>query len=474
MRVSLILLKAIPPTAAAVLLAFAASPRLVDAYRLRLLATGDDPGDVPTIRIPNRDLHGDLLEKLFAHKSASQRGQTHVRRTFLYYNRPADEHQECIDTDHPHYAELANATLRTLSVPREEIVAMARRCSHQVLEDLWPVGTTSRVLRLADLTVPIASRLMFELVFRAAPTQEQIALVGRCATDTAKNFKGLRNSGNISAKLELLDLLRAKVTEDGGCPGIFGPDSTLDTNSRAKHLQGMFFSKGVNQLSECVCHTVLAASRHPHVVERIRGGNARYLDHVLTETLRLYPQHATIQHLVVDDVALSPTVTIPRGTQLLVDISRHQRMGHTAPDAFIPERWEQPSRAEGGFVVFGKGQRKCPAERFSRTAAAVIVQELLSSFAVHAPIRHTRALEGGGLCCLVPLGSAATPGIGFKKKLVWTRDRAERVAFSAAQLIYFSLAARAVQRLPHGTDSNNVPHRTCSRRRTERSTRRVE
>ncbi|NUL03039.1 cytochrome P450 [Streptomyces lunaelactis] len=461
MSVPLILLMAIPPAAAAtVLLACAANPRIGDAYRLRLLAKGDDPADAPTIRIPNRDIHGHLLDRLFAHKSASQRGHTHARRTFLYYNRPANEHQECIDTDHPHYAELAKATLRTLSVPREEIVATARRCTHQVLEDVWRAGTTSRVLRLTDLTVPIASRLMFELVFRAAPSQEQIALIGRSASDTTKNFKGIRHSKNISTKLELLGLLQAKVTEYGGCPRIFGHESALDTNSRAKHLQGVFFSKGVNQLSEFACHTVLAASRHPHVVERVIERDARYLDHVLSETLRLYPQHATIQRLVVDDVPLSPTVTIPRGTQLLVDISRHQRMGHTEPDAFIPERWEHHSRADSGFVVFGKGQRKCPAERFSRTAGAVIVQELLSSFAVHAPIRHTRALEGGGLCCLVPLGSAGTPGIGFKKMLVWTRDHAERLAFGAAQLICFSLAARAVRRLPRGTDSNNFPNPT--------------
>ncbi|WP_406174292.1 cytochrome P450 [Streptomyces sp. NBC_00996] len=461
MSVPLILLMAIPPAAAAiVLLAFAANPRLGDAYRLRLLAKGDDPADAPTIRIPNRDIHGHLLEKLFAHKSASQRGHTHARRTFLYYNRPANEHQECIDTDHPHYAELAKATLRTLSVPREEIVATARRCTHQVLEDVWRAGTTSRVLRLTDLTVPIASRLMFELVFGAAPSQEQIALIGRSASDTTKSFKGIRHAKNISTKLELLGLLQAKVTEYGGCPGIFGHESALDTNSRAKHLQGVFFSKGVNQLSEFACHAVLAASRHPHVVERVIERDARYLDHVLSETLRLYPQHATIQRLVVDDVPLSPTVTIPRGTQLLVDISRHQRMGHTEPDAFIPERWEHHSRADSGFVVFGKGQRKCPAERFSRTAGAVIVQELLSSFAVHAPIRHTRALEGGGLCCLVPVGSAGTPRTGFKKMLVWTRDHAERLAFGAAQLICFSLAARAVRRLPRGTDSNNFPNRT--------------
>ncbi|MFI1913252.1 hypothetical protein [Nocardia sp. NPDC020380] len=107
-------------------------------------------------------------------------------------------------------------------------------------------------------------------------------------------------------------------------------------------------------------------------------------------------------------------------------------------------------------MVFGKGQGKCPAERFSRTAAAVIVRQLPSSFAVHAPIRHTRALEGG-LCCLAPHGSAATAGIGFKKKLVWTRDRAERMACGTAQLINFSQAARAVQHQPRGTDPDNVP-----------------
>lgn len=48
----------------------------------------------------------------------------------------------------------------------------------------------------------------------------------------------------------------------------------------------------------------------------------------------------------------------------------------------------QPRRH--GFVGFGRGQRKCPAERFSRTAAAVIVEGLLRSLTVHAPF-GTRA-----------------------------------------------------------------------------------
>ncbi|WP_030608896.1 cytochrome P450 [Streptomyces sclerotialus] len=459
MNVFLFLLMAIPPAASAtVVTAIAAKPRLGALYRSRLLAKGDDPADVSTIRIPDQDIHGHLLEKLFAHKSASHRGLTHARRAILYFHRPANEHQENIDPDHPRYAELAKATFHALSVPHQEIAALAHRCTQQVLKDVWHADATSRVLRLMDLAVPVTSRIMFELIFGDVPSQEHVALIDRSARDSMRISKGLRHSTNISARLELLGLLRAKVTECGGCPGIFGRDSTLDTDSRAKHLQGVFFHTGVIQLSECVCHTVLAASRHAHIVERVIQRDTRYLDHVLSETLRLYPLHATIQRLVVDEVCLSPTVTIPSGTQLLVDIGRHQRMGHTEPDTFAPERWEQRNRADGGFVGFGRGRRKCPAERFSRAAAAVIVQELLSTFAVHAPIRHTRALEGGGLCCLAPLGSPETSGIRFKKLLVRTRDRAERLAFSAVQLVCLPLTAREVRRLPHGTDTR--PHRT--------------
>ncbi|GAA2636443.1 cytochrome P450 [Actinomadura fulvescens] len=421
-----------------------------DTHKYLLTRLFDDPDDTPTIRIPNREIHGPVLEKLLAHKSASQRGQTHARRTIRYFDRPAEQ-QESLDTDHPHYAQLARATYRTVSVPDQALAALARRCTRQVVTDLWRDGTTSRVLRLRDLTVPIASALMFELVFKAPPSQDQIALIGRSASDTLKNFKGLRNARNICTQLELLALLRATVTEHDGCPAIFGSDSALDTDAKAKHLQGVFFHKGVNQISECVCHAVLAAAAHPHVVEQVRAGDPRYLDHVLAETLRLYPFYTRIQRLVVDDVPLSPAVTIPRGTQLLVDISRHQRMGHTQPDAFIPERWEQPGCADHGYMVFGKGRRRCPAEQFTRTTAAVIMHELLSSLAVHAPIRHTRILAGGGLCVLTPRSSAPSPAMGLKKTLVRTRDRAERLALAATQLINFSLADRAVRRLPHDT-----------------------
>ncbi|MEY9947057.1 cytochrome P450 [Kitasatospora sp. GAS1066B] len=456
MSALLILLIAIPAAAAtAAVLAFAAHPRLAAAYRFRLLTKDDGPAGTPMIRLPNQDIHGPVLEELFAHESASHRGDTHARRAIRHFHRPADEHQENIDPDHPRYAELARATFRALAVPREEIAAMARRCTRQVLDDAWPLGTTSRVLRLMDLAVPISARLMFELAFRTAPTQEQIALIGRSARDSMRTSKGLRPAGDADAALALLDLVRTKVTEHGGCPEIFGPDSTLDTTSRSKHLQGVFFNTGVIQLSEGVCHTVLEASRHPHVVERIVENDPRYLDHLLSEALRLYPLHATIQRLVTDDIPLSPAVTIPRGTQLLFDIGRHQRTGHTEPDAFNPHRWEQRGRADSGFVGFGLGRRKCPAERCSRTAAAVIVRELLSSFAVHAPTRHTRGLEGGGLCCLTAYGSPPPAGfvLGSKKALVRTRDQAERVAVGAAQLVCLPLTARAVRRLPRDSGS---------------------
>ncbi|MFB7178595.1 cytochrome P450 [Streptomyces sp. NPDC056257] len=444
----LMLALAPPALATAAALAFAVRPRLAAAYRFRLLTRSEDPADVPMLRIPNQEIHGPLLERLFAHESAGHRGHTHARRAIHYFHRPATDHQENIDPDHARYPELARATFHTLGVPREEICAMARRCTHRVLEDAGCTGTASRVLRLMNLALPISARLIFELVFKAAPTPEQVVLIGRSVRCSMRTSKGLRHARDISARLELLDLLRDKVTERGGCPDIFGPDSALDTTARAKHLQGVFFNTGVIQLSECVCHTVLEASRHPRVVQRIVQGDARYLDHVLSEALRLYPLHATIQRLVADDIPLSQAATIRRGTQLLFDIGRHQRMGHPEPDAFIPERWERRRRSSSGFVGFGLGRRKCPAERFSRTAAAVIVRELLSSFAVHAPIRHTRGLEGGGLCCLTAYGLPDPPGLMLKKTYVRTRDHVDRLAFGAAQLVCLPLTARTVRRLP--------------------------
>ncbi|MFJ8210369.1 cytochrome P450 [Streptomyces sp. NPDC096033] len=452
MRVALILLLAVPPTlATAAVFAFAVRPRLAAAYRFRLLTQGDGTADVPMLRIPDQHIHGPVLEELFAHESAGHRGETHARRAILYFHRPADEHQENIDPDHPRYTELARATFRALAVPRDEIAAMARRSTDQVCEDAWPVGTTSRVLRLRDLAVPISARMMFELVFKTAPTREQTALIGRSAAESMRTSKGLRHSRDISARLELLDLLLVKVREHDGCAEFFGRDSTLDTTSRAKHLLGVFFNTGVIQLSESVCHTVLEASRHPHAVARIVGNDPRYLDHVLSEALRLYPLHATIQRLTAADIPLGPTGTIPRGTQLLFDIGRHQRTGHREPDVFIPERWEQRDRTDSGFVGFGLGRRKCPAERFSRTAAATIVQELLSTFAVYAPTRHTRGLEGGGLCYLTAYGSPQPLGSRFKKAIVRTRDHADRLAVGAAQLVCLPLTARAVRRLAHHT-----------------------
>ncbi|MFF3693198.1 hypothetical protein [Streptomyces sp. NPDC002221] len=85
----------------------------------------------------------------------------------------------------------------------------------------------------------------------------------------------------------------------------------------------------------------------------------------------------------------------------------------------------------------------------------MIVRELLTFLAVHAPIRHTRGIEGGRLRCLTGYGLPEPPGLTLKKTFVRTRDGVKRLAFGAAQLACLPLTARTVRRLSGGID--NVP-----------------
>jgi cytochrome P450 len=128
---------------------------------------------------------------------------------------------------------------------------------------------------------------------------------------------------------------------------------------------------------------------------------ARYLGHVLDETLRLtpalyfLPRRATADTLVT--TAAGRTLHLPAGTHILLDVwhaNRHDDhwggslTGFAARD-FAPERWENIASQGAGskeflHFGFGHGPRVCPGKHLGQLEVALVVGALVQLFRIRA------------------------------------------------------------------------------------------
>jgi cytochrome P450 len=118
---------------------------------------------------------------------------------------------------------------------------------------------------------------------------------------------------------------------------------------------------GYGTTSAAIGWAVLRVLERPDVVERLRSGDAEYLDAVVQEVLRLHPPGAVAPRHVERDVTFKGH-RIKKGTLVLYSALVTHRMPEHWHDplSFRPERWLggfEP--APYTFVAFGGGPRRC-------------------------------------------------------------------------------------------------------------------
>jgi cytochrome P450 len=138
--------------------------------------------------------------------------------------------------------------------------------------------------------------------------------------------------------------------------------------------------------------------------------SARYLGHVLNETLRLtpslyfLPRRATVDTDI--EMADGRTLSIPAGTHILLDVwhaNRHEDhwgvgvTGHPALD-FVPQRWidlAANGRASKEMLHFGfgHGPRVCPGKHLGQLEVGLVVGAFVKVFHFRAvnPQYHAKA-----------------------------------------------------------------------------------
>lgn len=127
-------------------------------------------------------------------------------------------------------------------------------------------------------------------------------------------------------------------------------------------------------------HPDIEAAVHHEVDRTLAGASPAYehLDtlektqHVISETLRLYPPTWLITRTVTQDTVLGST-RLAAGTTLAYSpyLIQHRSDLYPDPSRFDPGRWQATRPDRSAFIPFGAGARKCIGDHFSQTQAAV-------------------------------------------------------------------------------------------------------
>ena len=159
--------------------------------------------------------------------------------------------------------------------------------------------------------------------------------------------------------------------------------------------------------------TILELSRHPEVVSKLREeilstvGQSRpptysdlksmkYLQHVMSEILRLYPSVPfNMRHSLVDTSIPrgggkdgSSPVGFPAGTCFVYSALTMQRRpdlypdipGVAGPEVFSPERWEKWQPPPWMYIPFNGGPRICIGQQFALTEMAYTLTRIFQTF----------------------------------------------------------------------------------------------
>ncbi|HEV2293942.1 MAG TPA: cytochrome P450 [Tepidisphaeraceae bacterium] len=194
-------------------------------------------------------------------------------------------------------------------------------------------------------------------------------------------------------------------------------DAALRSNIR------VFLAGALEATTSYASWAIAHLARHPQVQEKLFAevrelsdytpqalDGAKYLGHVLDETLRLTPSLYFLPRRATADTTVETgdgqTLVIPKGTHILLDVwhaNRHEDhwgvavTGHPAI-AFVPERWEKlkaNDRASSPLHFgFGHGPRFCPGKSLGQMEVALVVGAFVKLFRFTAATPGSEARAG--------------------------------------------------------------------------------
>ncbi|MBV9288760.1 MAG: cytochrome P450, partial [Hyphomicrobiales bacterium] len=173
----------------------------------------------------------------------------------------------------------------------------------------------------------------------------------------------------------------------------------------------------------------------------------RYFDHVMAETLRLYPLFGVSHRITTAEIRLDEATVLPEGSVLCFNHLKFHTTGYEDGERFDPGRWERLAAREANYIPFGvAANRSCPAQRLAPITMRAAARRTLKHFALYSTASHTRSIPNRGPCLLMRRGYDAR---WRRMALAWLRlrDGWEDVTRSVVQLVLGSYMVWDARRL---------------------------
>jgi cytochrome P450 len=307
---------------------------------------------------------------------------------------------------------------------RQRLTAMAHAmvAITAKLLDGWHDGETRAINQeMTEATVRIVGRTLF-----GTEVGEDLARIRKASRVTTEHFRSrlftlltllpdnVPTRGNLRYKRAVhdLDRLVRRIVAERRASGLDG-DDLLATLLSARDETG----RGMDdrQLRDEVMTLLLAGhdttaltltwafvllAGHPSVADRLHtevrnaladrpptaadAPRLTFADHVVTETLRLYPAAWAIGREALRDTEVGGQ-RVPRGTTVLMSpwaLHRDPRFWDQ-PEAFSPERWSNNSVQQASkyaYLPFGGGQRVCIGASFAQLEALLVLTTIAQRF----------------------------------------------------------------------------------------------
>ncbi|XP_055939927.1 cytochrome P450 3A21-like [Argiope bruennichi] len=188
-----------------------------------------------------------------------------------------------------------------------------------------------------------------------------------------------------------------------------GYDTTATTLSHASHLLALHpevQSKAYEEIREVI-------EKHKGELTYEALQEMKYLDNIISETLRIYPPVTRLERLTTSDCKLGDTgITVPKG--MVVTIPNHALQNDPKyfpnPEEFDPDRFTPEERGKRDpyvYLPFGSGPRNCVGMRFALMEVKACLAYVIANFKLQ------RSPE-----TKVPLEFQLGPGLLHVKQLV--------------------------------------------------------
>jgi len=235
--------------------------------------------------------------------------------------------------------------------------------------------------------IPMYSKMPFKDAIASRKASETIkSLVHKIISNKQK----LRETQS-EQQVDLLGLLLDAKDED---------DGTRLTNTQLHHHALTFVLAGHETTSVAMSWVLYLLSQHPQVEEKVieeintilgertdftmeEVEKLTYLDHVIKETMRVYPPVPIVTRKAVNDDTLAG-YHIPAGTKIVLCPGAIHKLDTywENPLEFRPERWETADQNQYSFMPFLVGPRGCIGNKFAMLEMKTLLPIILRNFKV--------------------------------------------------------------------------------------------